>query len=102
MGFLEMLIENADGSHGLLGYRPKAELALRFAEVITVGGKEERITPLLVTLFVKKALAQLAAAPGDLLETMPASIPEVYFEYLCSVNPDDELTKNFLPGEKCC
>lgn len=100
MGFLESLIVNAGVAPKFSGLGSRADLVKRFADVITINNKEEVITPLLVTLFVRKAINQLSATQNNMLETLPTSIPDVYFEYLCSVNPEDEKVRNYLSDEK--
>jgi hypothetical protein len=43
------------------------------------------VSPLLVALYVQRASRLLAG--GSTLETLSISLPDVYFDYLCSLNP---------------
>ena len=49
-------------------------------------GDEIPITPLLVTLFVERAIELYSK--GGSLENLPSSIPDLYFDYLRVVNPN--------------
>lgn len=100
MGFIETLIQHSDESQKLMSLNSKASLVNEFAKVITVSNKEERITPLLVSLFVQIKLAQIAASPSEEPQFIPTNIPEIYFEYLNRVNPSDQAVPNYLPKEK--
>jgi photosystem II stability/assembly factor-like uncharacterized protein len=62
------------------------DLGQRIVSMIRVGGKEMPLTPLLVRLYVTKAMT--LAGRGASLDELPRSIPEAYFDYLRSVNPE--------------
>jgi photosystem II stability/assembly factor-like uncharacterized protein len=70
------------------------DLGHRLARLVTIDGSETPITPLLVRLYIDKAVALLAA--GRSLDNLPASVPDVYFEYLAGLNPKSASAENFV------
>src|ERR1700722_12579631 len=69
------------------------ELAGRFARMVG----NDPVTPLLLKLYIKKAV-QLGS--GVSLDGLPTSIPNVYFQYLSAVNPTDRAADNFMPNDE--
>jgi photosystem II stability/assembly factor-like uncharacterized protein/RecA/RadA recombinase len=66
------------------------ELGRRLAGLlVTRTGEQPPITPLLVKLFVDKTVKLATENPSIPLSqlALPVSIPEVYFDYLCGLNP---------------
>jgi hypothetical protein len=74
-----------------------AEFLGRFATVIRLGEKEVDVTPLLVKLYVDRAVE--AKRAGASLDDLPRSIPELHFAYLQRVNPQDLAAANRLSDE---
>jgi hypothetical protein len=97
MGFVNDLLESRlDEDEAFRDFKRQVGLASRLAEVITVGPDEVPVTPLLVKLLVDQALSRAQAARPSDLAALPASVPEVYFDYLRDLNPDDPAAENFL------
>jgi hypothetical protein len=80
------------------------DLGRRLAELSMLNGDELPITPLLVRLYVERAVGLLAQ--GKDLEELPNSIPEVFFEYLKQVNPESKTAEHFIASSElirlCC
>ncbi len=74
-----------------------AEFLGRFAKVIRLGEKEVDVTPLLVKLYVDRAVE--AKRAGASLDDLPGSIPDLHFAYLRHVNPQDLGAANRLSNE---
>jgi photosystem II stability/assembly factor-like uncharacterized protein len=70
------------------------ELGRRLAELASLNGDELPITPLLVRLYVQKAVKLLAR--GDSIEALPKTVPDVYFDYLKQVNPSSRSADYYL------
>jgi hypothetical protein len=64
-----------------LGQRLASLIELRTPD----GVKEIPILPLPVRLFVERAVELLAT--GRSLDDLPASLPDIYLQYLCQINP---------------
>jgi hypothetical protein len=64
------------------------DLGSRLARLISVGDMRVPLTPLLVKLYVSRALALLEE--GRSLDELPLSIPEAYFEYIRTVVASEE------------
>ncbi len=100
MGFVNQLvaarIDEKDVYHS---FKNQLDLAKRLADVITVGQQELPVTPLLVKLFVERALDRAVKFGMPDLNEMPRSVPEVYFDYLRHLNPDDRSAPNYLPHD---
>jgi hypothetical protein len=100
MGFVNDLLESRiDGDDAFHGFKSQVDLARRLADVITIGQQELPVTPLLVKLFVERALEQAKRSGKPDLDALPQSVPDVYFDYLRSVNPDDPSAANYLPND---
>ena len=80
------------------------ELGRRLAEVAMLDDAELPITPLLVRLYVERALHLLDK--GRNLDELPGSIPEIYFDYLRQVNPKSVTAEHYLDETQmirsCC
>ncbi|HII4382567.1 TPA: hypothetical protein ACY4P7_004686, partial [Vibrio parahaemolyticus] len=99
MGFVnDILQENLEEGSALTGFKIQLDLAQSLANAMTLRGKELPVTPLLVNLFVTKAIEN-AMTTESALTHLPQNIPEVYFEHLRSVNPESADAKNYLPQE---
>ena len=75
---------------GAFDQRQQLELGDRVLALVEAGGRALSVTPLLVTLFVESALAR--SREHQSLEALPASVPEVYLDYLRRLNPDQAAT----------
>ena len=80
-------------------FKNRIDLARRLADVITVGPRELPVTPLLVKLFVERALERAKPSSKPDLDDPPRSVPEVYFDYLRGLNPDDPSADNYLSDD---
>ncbi|MFT4563810.1 MAG: photosystem II stability/assembly factor-like uncharacterized protein [Gammaproteobacteria bacterium] len=96
MGFVNELLESQiEVDDAFCGFKDQVDLARRLADIITIGQQELPVTPLLVKLFVERAKRSGNAN----LNRLPESVPEVYFDYLRSVNPDDPSAANYLAND---
>ena len=79
--------------------RRELELALRIAELLPDDDAGRRLlTPLLVRLYGRRAAELLEA--GRSVDDLPKSIPDLYFDFLRSVNPTDPSTPNYAPHQQ--
>ena len=95
--------ESSAGEVGPLGtMTEQLQLGQRLASLIelrTPDGKQEiPLLPLQVRLFVEQAIDFLSI--GKTLDDLPASLPEVYVQYLKQVNPKTSRTSNSLSDEE--
>lgn len=98
LNFMTGLLSFVPGVQPFADMKSQLDLASRFASVIRLQETSVQVTPLLVKLYVDKALRlRRADAP---LDTLPNSIPEMYYEFLEEVNPDDSDAPNYLPHEE--
>jgi photosystem II stability/assembly factor-like uncharacterized protein len=86
-----------------LGIVEQLHLGKQLAQLTNIaGGGGIPITPLLVKLYVEKAVSLYAT--GTSLDELPSSVPDVYFDYLRLVNPkapdtSEPSVANWLPDE---
>ena len=85
--FMTSLLQEPARAGAFARMGDQLELGKKLADLIRLGAEEVPLTPLLVRLYVDKAV-ELARRPGASLDELPGSIPDVYFAYLRSVNPD--------------
>ena len=88
--FMTSLLQEPSRSGAFQTMKGQIDLAQRLADLIRLGDEEIPLTPLLARLYVDKAV-ELAKAEAT-LKDLPTSIPNVYFDYLRSVNPPDGLS----------
>lgn len=88
MAFMAGLLRDAPSDAHFDRVASQVDLAHRLMVMITIDGRELPLTPLVVKIFVDRAV-QLARTDASLSE-LPKSIPEAYFEYMRAVNPKDE------------
>jgi hypothetical protein len=74
------------------------ELGRKLSRLIRVGGQEVPLTPLLVKLYVNKAIELAQREGGE--EELPKSVPDVYFAYLRGVNPQGDGVINRVGDEE--
>jgi photosystem II stability/assembly factor-like uncharacterized protein len=92
------LLQSAAGREVFPTMQHQMELAGKLASLIRLGEREVPLTPLLVRLYVDKAVS--LAQAGEPLEKLPVSIPDVYFDFLRSVNPQGPGVANGLSNEQ--
>lgn len=117
--FMTSLLQDPARSGAFARMGDQLELGKKLADLIRLGTEEVPLTPLLVRLYVDKAV--ILARAGASLDELPPSIPDVYFDYLRSVNPSTDgsadrmsdqdmlraaeimawmsLSESFVPGE---
>ena len=82
LSFLAAQIRQLD-TLGLFGtLTEQGALIQRLAALITLDGRELPITPLLVKLFLIRALSAPRTAGDMAFESLPANIPETYFAFI--------------------
>jgi hypothetical protein len=80
-----LLKEHNEGAFASMA--EQMELAQRLARIFATDEGSETFTPLLVRLFVDRAVRLRKSGGG--FDSLPGSIPETYFEYLRALNPED-------------
>lgn len=98
MFFLSTLLRDVGTGQTFSRLADQVDLATRLARMIRHGDRDVPLTPLLVWLFVSRAVELVES--GRSLDQLPASVPEAYFEYLCMVNPDDSTSEHHLENER--
>lgn len=88
--FMTNLLQDPSRSGAFQTMKGQMNLAQKMADLIRLGEEEIPLTPLLARLYVDKAVE--LAKVGATLDDLPTSIPDVYFEYLRSVNPPGGLS----------
>lgn len=83
--FMTSLLQDPARSGAFQTMKGQIDLAQKLADLIRLGDEEIPLTPLLARLYVDKAVERAKA--GASLDDLPQSIPDVYFDYLRSVNP---------------
>lgn len=76
--------------------------AQKIAALLKSGNKELAVRPILVRLVMDNLIADFKANQGSttsLLDRIPGSIPQVYFDYLAKVNPQSPTTENYLSNQ---
>jgi photosystem II stability/assembly factor-like uncharacterized protein len=97
--FMTSLLRAGDGAELFGGIQQQIDLGRRLAALIpSRAGTTVSITPLLVRLFVDRALALVNS--GRSLDELPASIPDAYFDYLRAINPTGAGVLNAIPHEQ--
>jgi hypothetical protein len=86
LGFLGEQLRAAQGEELFQRLNDKAMLVQRLAQQIALGREELHITPLLVRVFVDKAVALARSQGIEGLEHLPANVPEAYFDYVEDVD----------------
>jgi len=92
------LLQSSAGREVFPTMQHQMALAGKLASLIRLDDREVPLTPLLVRLYVDKAVA--LAQTGEPLEKLPVSIPDVYFDFLRSVNPQGPGVANALSNEQ--
>jgi hypothetical protein len=79
-------LEHKDGIPQSVSIVDQLHIGTQLAELTASGASDEiPITPLLVKLFVEKAISLYER--GQSLSNLPSSIPDIYFDYLKLINP---------------
>jgi len=81
--FLQYVLQSHPGLPGGWSLRKQVQLSSNFSDVLTAGNAEISVTPLLVVLFVDRALK------GNACRNVPKTIPDVYFEYIRELFQND-------------
>jgi RecA/RadA recombinase len=92
------LLQSAAGRELFPILQDQMVLAEKLASLIRLGDREVPLTPLLVRLYVDKAVALKKA--NEPLAGLPVSIPDVYFDFLRTVNPQGPGVANALSNEQ--
>jgi hypothetical protein len=74
------------------------ELTPRLRKMIQYKGEDLPLTPLVVRLFVDRAVR--LATDGRTLDELPTSVPQAYFAYLCDINPKASDSEHFLTDDE--
>jgi hypothetical protein len=103
MSFMSALLARHAHVAGLTLVREQTDLARRIAKLVEAPPREGRdvelpLTPLLVKLFVDRAVELLRTARS--LGELPTSIPQVIADYLEAVNPEAADTPHKLSTEQ--
>lgn len=88
--FMTSLLQDPSRSGVFQEMEDQLELGKKLAKLIRRGAEKVPLTPLLARLYVDKAIELVRK--GTTLDNLPPSIPEVYFEFLRSVNPPGGMT----------
>lgn len=84
--FLTNLLMNRTNNR-FMDITDQLEIARRLAALTQFDRDRVPMTPLLVKLFAERALS--LSEQGSSIEDLPTSIPDLYFEFLRKVNPQD-------------
>lgn len=82
LSFLGDQLKNSKASDLFPGLRDQSALVQRLAQQITVDGRELRITPLLVRIFVAQAIEHGQKKGIGGIDDLPTNVPEAYFAYV--------------------
>lgn len=91
---LQALLQQRRDKGALVTYRAATDLQVRLADMIQLDGKEAKLTPLIVRLFIERALK--LEGEGLPMSELPGSVPDAYFTYLVDVNPKEATTENWM------
>jgi hypothetical protein len=95
MYFIGFKLSQGDQQTAFAHLKDQLLLASKVARLIPTTLEESVVTPLLVTLFIEEA-ARLTIAD---LDNISRTIPDVYFNYLRRVNPQDATAADHLPND---
>jgi hypothetical protein len=90
--------ENQPKSDAFSSIEDQLELGKKLASLIQGNAGGRLITPLIVKLFVDRAIELVEKQ--DSIDNLPNSIPEVYFDYLRRVNPSGDGIANQVPDDE--
>ena len=94
---------NDVGNHPLQQSREQLAFAEKIVSIIEGNNNMPRVTPVLVKLIIEIALKKEGTDERDfqtVLDEMPDSIPDVYYQYLVHVNPMLQTAANYLPKQE--
>ena len=98
LGFLGEQLRAAQGEELFERLNDKAVLVRQLAQQISLGKEELRITPLLVRVFVDKAVALARTRGIDGLSQLPSNVPDAYFEYVEDIDAAQRNAKQAEDG----
>ncbi len=88
--------------HPLLKLEDQLAFAQKIAQIFKSGDKDLPVTPILVRIVITNLIENYITGIRDtteLIDKIPATIPQVYFDYLKLVNPGNTSMKNYLSEE---
>jgi len=89
--------------HPLQSSREQLAFAEKIVNIIEGHNSRTPVTPILVKLIIEIALRKEGNEERDfqtILNEMPDSIPDVYYQYLVHVNPKNLTAANYLPKQE--
>lgn len=89
--------------HPLQNSREQLAFAEKIVNIIEGHNSRAPVTPILVKLIIEIALRKEGNDTRDfqtILTEMPDSIPDVYYQYLVHVNPNNPTAANYLPKQE--
>jgi hypothetical protein len=92
--FLNALLQQRPDKSAFATYRETVDLEGRLADMIQLEGKETKLTPLIVRLFIDRAIKLVGE--GHPLSELPSSVPDAYFSYLVDVNPKEAASEYWM------
>jgi hypothetical protein len=96
MYFIGFKLSQGEGDTAFSDLRGQLLLASKVSGLVPTKLEESVVTPLLITLFIEEA-ERLKLRH---LDSVSATIPDVYFRYLRRLNPQDVSVENYLPNEQ--
>jgi hypothetical protein len=88
--------------HPFLKMEDQLAFAQKIAQIFKSGDKDLPVTPILVRIVITNLIENYSTGikdTGELIDKIPATIPQVYFDYLKLVNPGNTSLKNYLSEE---